>query len=199
MASLRATGPEFLAERFMAESPLAHCARIGSASGPDGASWPEAVIAVSLAPWRELKARLDDASRFLATARAELGRLRSQYGATHLALELPIHRPHSAAPEVLALDSATLALLGELGIALRASLIAPDFAGAAERHPRIIVHPQVCGGHPAIRGTRVLVRNLVDALARGQTLWQIQQDFPDIGPEDLAAAVAFIAEQAEHA
>ena len=75
---------------------------------------------------------------------------------------------------------------------------APDFSGAENRHPRIVIHPELCGGRPVIRGTHVLVRNLVDALSRNQALWQIQEDFPDITAEDVAAAVAFIAEQALH-
>jgi uncharacterized protein (DUF433 family) len=199
MTVLRATGPGFLAERFMSESPLQHCSRLAPCDRPGGGEWPGAAVTVTLAPWEDWGARLADTAAFIASARGELERLRSRWLAAELCLDFPVNRRLGVQRQAHEFPADLLAACGTLGIDLRISYHTPDFAGAAERHPRIVVHPEICDGKPVIRGTRVLVRNLVDALARGQTLWQIQQDFPDVGAEDVAAAVAFIAEQAEHA
>ncbi len=198
MAVLRAGGPGFLGERFMAESPLSHCAQLAvGEAGLDQAL--EVAISVSLAPWREWQARLADCLGFLGQAEHELRQLRSRYAATSLVLDFPLHRALGALRQEIRCSAELLTRVGHLGIDLALSYLPPDFSGSSERHPRILVDPAVCGGRPVIRGSTVLVRNLVDALAAGQSLWQIRQDFPDIGAEDVAAAVAFIAEQAEHA
>ncbi len=200
MAMLRAFGPGFLAERFMAESPLQHCATISS-SQPDPATdaWPGVNIAVSLAPWGDWHARIADALGFVSSAHVEIERLRSRYGALESWLDFPVTRRLGAETQDHEFPPRLLALLSALGLGLRMSYHSADFSGAAERHPRIFAHPEVCNGKPVIRGTRVLVRNLVDALAEGRTHSSIIEDFPDIAAEDIAAAVAFIREQAERA
>jgi len=197
MAVLHASGPTFLAERFKAESPLSHGATIGMAAHGD-AQWPYASIIISLSPWRDWQERLQHLERFVALAHGELERLRSRYQATLVACEFPLHRSLAAQAQTLSLAAGLLVGLGRAGIDLRISYLPPDFSGAENRHPRIVIHPELCGGRPVIRGTRVLVRNLVDCLSRNQALWQIQEDFPDITAEDVSAAVAFISEQALH-
>ena len=46
-----------------------------------------------------------------------------------------------------------------------------------------IVHsdPEILGGTPVFRGTRVPVKNLLDYLAAGDTLDQFLDDFPPCG------------------
>ena len=62
---------------------------------------------------------------------------------------------------------------------------------------RIVRDPQVCGGEPVFRGTRVTLRTVLASLAEGDSAEQILADFPALGLEDVRAAVAFAAASAE--
>lgn len=62
---------------------------------------------------------------------------------------------------------------------------------------RIIRDPQICGGQPVFRGTRVLLRTVLASLAEGDTIEEILADFPSLLAEDLRAAIAFAAASAE--
>lgn len=55
-----------------------------------------------------------------------------------------------------------------------------------------IVHvdPEILGGTPVFRGTRVPVRNLLDYLAAGDTLDQFLDDFPTVKRDQAVAALA---------
>jgi uncharacterized protein (DUF433 family) len=55
----------------------------------------------------------------------------------------------------------------------------------------ITVDPNVCGGAPVIRGTRVTVRTILASLAEGATADEIHRDFPSLPPDAIAAAVAY--------
>jgi uncharacterized protein (DUF433 family) len=61
---------------------------------------------------------------------------------------------------------------------------------------RITVDPKVCGGFPCIRGTRVQVAIVLDALAEGLTDEQILQHYPSLSVVDIRAAVAYAADLA---
>lgn len=63
---------------------------------------------------------------------------------------------------------------------------------------RIAVDPNICGGVPCIRGTRVPVSVILDALAEGLTPDEVRDHFPQLQPEDIRAALAYAAELAEH-
>ena len=56
---------------------------------------------------------------------------------------------------------------------------------------RISINPLVCHGKPVIRGTRVLVSTLLGALAGGDSIEMILEDYPSITREDIAAALEF--------
>ncbi|GIK56502.1 MAG: DUF433 domain-containing protein [Chloroflexi bacterium] len=58
-------------------------------------------------------------------------------------------------------------------------------------HDRIELNPLVCHGKPVIRGTRVMVSTILGALAAGDTIEMILEDYPHIEREDIAAALAF--------
>jgi uncharacterized protein (DUF433 family) len=60
-----------------------------------------------------------------------------------------------------------------------------------KNHPRIAVDPAVCHGKPVIKGTRVLVANILGALAGGATREEILQDYPSINNDDITASLAF--------
>ncbi len=59
---------------------------------------------------------------------------------------------------------------------------------------RIAISPSVCHGKPVIRGTRVLVGNILGALAGGDSIERIQEDYPGITREDVFAALRFAGE-----
>lgn len=62
---------------------------------------------------------------------------------------------------------------------------------------RIIRDPQLCGGEPVFKGTRVTLRTVLASLAAGDTLEEILADFPSLLPADIQAAIAFAAASAE--
>jgi len=64
-------------------------------------------------------------------------------------------------------------------------------------HDHIIRAPQICGGEPVIRGTRVLLRTILASLAEGCSDGEILGSFPAMTSEDLRAVIAFAAASAE--
>ncbi len=67
-------------------------------------------------------------------------------------------------------------------------------------HPfadRIVRDPQICGGEPVFKGTRVLLRTVLASLAVGDAVEDILADFPSLKAEDVRAAIAFAAASAE--
>jgi uncharacterized protein (DUF433 family) len=61
---------------------------------------------------------------------------------------------------------------------------------------RVIVDPTICAGKPSIRGTRIYIAIILDALAEGLTPEQIIDHYPSLALEDIRAAVAYAAELA---
>jgi uncharacterized protein (DUF433 family) len=62
---------------------------------------------------------------------------------------------------------------------------------------RIIRDPQVCGGEPVFRGTRVTLRTVLASLAAGDPVEDVLTAFPSLKREDVQAAIAFAAASAE--
>lgn len=56
---------------------------------------------------------------------------------------------------------------------------------------RIIIDPKICHGKPVIRGTRVMVTNILSSLASGFTFEQILEDYPQLSKDDILAAIWF--------
>ncbi len=56
---------------------------------------------------------------------------------------------------------------------------------------RIEVNPAVCHGKPVVRGTRVLVSQILGALAGGDSVEEVLMDYPSVSSEDLSAVFAF--------
>jgi len=56
---------------------------------------------------------------------------------------------------------------------------------------RITIDSNICHGKPVIKGTRVLVSNILSALASGDTVEHILEDYPNITKEDINDALAF--------
>ena len=61
----------------------------------------------------------------------------------------------------------------------------------ASFHQRIVTDPEICGGRPTIRGTRMRVSDIVDLFAAGETRAAILTDYPYLSDDDLTAALAF--------
>lgn len=61
---------------------------------------------------------------------------------------------------------------------------------------RIVRSPQVCGGDPVFRGTRVTLRTVLASLAAGDSVHEILADFPVLKAEDVQAAIEFAAASA---
>lgn len=57
---------------------------------------------------------------------------------------------------------------------------------------RIVVDKNICHGKPHIRGTRIMVHQILDLLAAGATMEEIiREDFPDLTNEDIQACIAY--------
>ncbi|HEX7570191.1 MAG TPA: DUF433 domain-containing protein [Verrucomicrobiae bacterium] len=56
---------------------------------------------------------------------------------------------------------------------------------------RISFEPAICHGKPVVRGTRVLVANIVGAIASGQSIQEILQDYPSLKELDIRACLEF--------
>ena len=59
---------------------------------------------------------------------------------------------------------------------------------------RILIDPKVCGGKPCIKGTRIWVSLILDLLADGMSEAELLVEYPQLGHEDVLAAIAYGAE-----
>ena len=62
---------------------------------------------------------------------------------------------------------------------------------ADQLSPLVTIDPEIMGGKPVFRGTRVPTQSLVDHLVSGITLDEFLDDFPTVSREQ---AIAFIEE-----
>ena len=58
---------------------------------------------------------------------------------------------------------------------------------------RIVSHPEICGGEPCIKGTRVPVHVILSHLASGEDARTILRNFPRIKREDIRACLEYAA------
>lgn len=56
---------------------------------------------------------------------------------------------------------------------------------------RISVDPQVCSGKPCIRGTRIMVSNILGMLAGGKDTGDVLDAYPELTREDVEAALEY--------
>lgn len=59
----------------------------------------------------------------------------------------------------------------------------------------IAVEPDIRGGKPCIKGTRITVYDLLEYMAGGMSEPEILADFPSLKPEHLRAALTFAAQR----
>ena len=58
---------------------------------------------------------------------------------------------------------------------------------------RITINPKVLHGQPCIRGLRMPVYLVVGFVAAGMTTSEIIEEYPDLEPEDIRAALEYAA------
>lgn len=63
---------------------------------------------------------------------------------------------------------------------------------------RISMNPDICGGRPCLRDTRVRVKDVLDLLAAGASTEEILEDFPYLERADISAALEFAAHYLDH-
>ena len=59
---------------------------------------------------------------------------------------------------------------------------------------RVTLKPDVCGGRPCIRDSRIEIAVILDGLAEGLTEADIIDHYPQLTVEDIRAALAYAAE-----
>lgn len=58
---------------------------------------------------------------------------------------------------------------------------------------RITVDADICHGKPCIRGLRYPVELILELLSSGMTIAEILEDYDDLEPEDIQAALLYAA------
>lgn len=66
-----------------------------------------------------------------------------------------------------------------------------------QQFSRITMDPDIMGGKPCIRGMRVTVGMIVEALSAGRIIEQLLVDFPYLEEPDIRDALAFAARLAQ--
>jgi uncharacterized protein (DUF433 family) len=56
---------------------------------------------------------------------------------------------------------------------------------------RISVDPQVCSGKPCVRGTRIMVKNILGMIAGGYTIEKVLESYPELERADVEAALEY--------
>lgn len=64
------------------------------------------------------------------------------------------------------------------------------------KNGRVTLDPDVCGGRPCIRDTRIEIAVILDGLAEGLTEEALIDHYPQLTREDIHAALAYAAELA---
>ena len=57
----------------------------------------------------------------------------------------------------------------------------------------IVVDPNVCSGKPVIRGTRIMVKNILGMIAGGYTLERVLEAYPELTREMVEGALEYAA------
>lgn len=68
--------------------------------------------------------------------------------------------------------------------------------GMAAISSYIVRDPQICGGRPVLKGTRVPLRTVLASLAEGDSFQELLEAFPTLTEDHLKAVVSFAAASA---
>ena len=59
---------------------------------------------------------------------------------------------------------------------------------------RIVRDPEICGGQPTIKGTRVSVLDILDWIKEGKSFGDILKNFPSLTRADIQEIIAYAKE-----
>ena len=59
---------------------------------------------------------------------------------------------------------------------------------------RVVIDAKVCHGKPCIRGTRIMISNILSLLAGGYDVDRILKNYPELTQEDVLAAIEYAGE-----
>ena len=71
------------------------------------------------------------------------------------------------------------------------------YSDHVQHFSRITTNPDVMGGKPCIRGMRVTVGMIVEALGAGRSVENLLSDFPYLEEQDIREALAYAANLAQ--
>ena len=57
----------------------------------------------------------------------------------------------------------------------------------------IVIDPKICSGKPVIRGSRIMVKNILGMIAGGSAMDQILNTYPELTREMVKAALEYAA------
>ncbi len=60
-------------------------------------------------------------------------------------------------------------------------------------HERIEINPLICSGKPVIKGTRIIVSDLISQLAAGESFEALKKGYTGLTDDDIKAALQFAA------
>ena len=55
----------------------------------------------------------------------------------------------------------------------------------------IVIDPTVCHGNPCIKGTRIMVTNVLSLLAVGYDFERIRKNYPELTDENIRATIEY--------
>jgi uncharacterized protein (DUF433 family) len=55
------------------------------------------------------------------------------------------------------------------------------------------INPEICGGKPVIKGTRITVEFILELLASGWSYDEILENYPQLRKEDILEAISYAA------
>lgn len=61
---------------------------------------------------------------------------------------------------------------------------------------KIEINPSICHGKPIVKGTRVMVSTILSALASGDSIEDVLEDYPVINRQDIQAIFEFASKMA---
>jgi len=64
----------------------------------------------------------------------------------------------------------------------------------AHKYDRITVNPEIMNGQPCIRGMRITVRRVVEAVALYEDRNELKAEYPELEDEDIRQALEFAAD-----
>ena len=56
---------------------------------------------------------------------------------------------------------------------------------------RIVIDPTICHTKPCIKGTRIMVSNILNLLAHGAPVEEVIEGYPQLTEDDVHAALAY--------